>query len=222
MQALRSVENIMSENVNEINSENEEVKYEGTSFNEEETGTFKLPEGEPLCVVNYDVTIPEEEKGFKEFQKRHVRKPNIIKTVVFGLVFAVFFVQMLQDKSATLNWIAMTVAAAAIFIVWYNPVMIRKNLMKALEAIKDDKYIFKLYGDAFTIETIIPDDEFEEGEERIAPIPRVVWFDKSDFDVCELSDMFVIIMKKETIYVLPKRCMNGGDEESIRKTLIKG
>lgn len=201
-------------------------KYGGTSFNEadatdENAGavSVKLPEGEVLAEVFYDVTIPEEDKGFREFQKKYVRKSAIIKTVVFAAVFAVFFVQMLKDFNETLNWIAMTIAAAAIFMVWYNPVSIRKSLMKALEQIKDDRYIFKLYGDAFTIETIIPDEEFEEGEERVYPVPRVVKLDSGSFELSELDDMFVIIMKKETIYVLPKRCMKPEDEKLIREKL---
>lgn len=196
-------------------------KYGGTSFNGGEN-KVTLPEGETLAEVNYNVTIPEEEKGFKEFQKKYVRRSSIIKTIIFALVFAVFCAQQIAGKGEeTLNWIAMTIAAAAVFIVWYNPVSVRKNLMKALEALKDDRYIFKLYQEAFTIETVIPEDEFEEGEERVYPVPRVVDLIGGNFELSELEDMFVIIMKKETIYVLPKRCMTEKDEKLIREKLSR-
>lgn len=194
-------------------------KYGGSSFNDGE-GKPELPEGEALAEVFYDVTIPEEDKGFREFQRLFVRKSSIIKTVVLLLVFAVFCAQQIAGKGGeTLNWIAMTISAAAVVIVWYNPVSVRKSLMKALEAVKDDRYIFRLYEDAFSIETIIPEEEFEEGEERIYPIPRVVKLAQADFLLSELEDMFVVIMKKETIYVLPKRCMTQQDMDVIRKKL---
>lgn len=191
---------------------------QGTSFNENEDNT--LPTGEVLCQVNYNVTIPEEEKAFKLFQKIYVTKSNIIKTVVLGIVFVIFLSQLLNNIATYVSAIGLTVAVIGIFITWYNPVVIRKSLMKALKPLENDRYIFKLYEDAFTIETVIDESEFEEGEERISPPPRIVWKNAGNFEVRELDDMFVIIMKKETIYVLPKRCMVDKTEEIIRKNLI--
>ena len=193
--------------------------YGGTSMNEE--NSVEMPEGEVLCQVDYNVTLKEEDKAFRLFQKLYVRKANIIKTVVLLCVFGVFFAQFLSNKSDYVSIIAMTIAVVGLFVTWYNPVAIRKGLMKALAPLENDKYIFKLYGDAFTIETVIDESEFEEGEERIYPPPRVVWKEKSDFEVFELEDMFCIIMKKETIYVLPKRCMNDEKAELIRSELLK-
>ena len=193
--------------------------YGGTSMNEE--NSVEMPEGEVLCQVDYNVTLKEEDKAFRLFQKLYVRKANIIKTIVMGLVFAVFLVQFLDNKNSYISLIGMTIAVVGLFVTWYNPVAIRKGLMKALAPLENDKYIFKLYVDAFTIETVIDESEFEEGEERIYPPPRVVWKEKSDFEVFELEDMFCIIMKKETIYVLPKRCMNEKKAELIRGELLK-
>ena len=170
-------------------------KYGGTSFND--NGSVKMPEGEALCRVDYDVKLCEEEKAFRLFQKLYVRKSNIIKTVVLGIVLVVFGFQFVTDVNDYLSLAAVIIAAVAVFITWYNPVIIRKSLMKALAPLEKDKYIFKLFDDAFTIETEISDEEFEEGEERIAPPPRVVWFEKSDFEVKELDDMFVLIMKNK-------------------------
>lgn len=192
--------------------------YGGTSMNED--NSIEMPKGEVLCEVNYNVTLKEEDKAFRLFQKLFVRKSNIIKTIVMGLVFAVFLVQFLDNKNSYISLIGMTIAAVGIFITWYNPVMIRKGLMKALAPLEKDRYIFKLYNDAFSIETVIDESEYEEGEERISPPPRVVWKDKSDFLVHELDEMFCIIMKKETIYVLPKRCMDDNQAEIVRKELV--
>jgi len=192
--------------------------YGGTSMNED--NSIEMPQGEVLCQVHYNVTLKEEDKAFRLFQRLYVIKSNIIKTVVLSVVFAVFFVQFLANKSDYISSIAMTIAVMGIFITWYNTYAIRKGLMKALAPLENDRYIFKLYYDAFTIETVIDESEFEEGEERISPPPRVVWKDKSDFEVHELEEMFSIIMKKETIYVLPKRCMDDNQAEIVRKELV--
>lgn len=218
----------MSEEKNiEEFEENEQIEtfehdgkiYGGTSLNEE--NSIEMPSSEVLCQIDYNVKLTEEEKAFKLFQKLYVRKSNIIKTFVMLMVFVVFFVQFLSNKSDYISLIAMTVAVMGIFITLYNPVAIRKGLMKALAPLENDSYIFKLYDDAFTIETVIDESEFLEDEERISPPPRVVWTEKSDFSVYELDDMFVIIMKKETIYVLPKRCMDEQKAEIIRNKLLK-
>lgn len=194
-------------------------KYGGTSFNDD--GSVKLPEGESILKVDYNVRLEEEDKAFREFQKMYVRRSNIIKTVVLAMVMLVFGYQFLKNHNDYISGAAIFIAAAAIFIVWYNPVMIRKNLMKALAPLEKDRYIFKLYDDAFTIETVIDESEFEEGEERIAPPPRVVWLEGSAFEIKELDEIFVVIMKKETIYVLPKRCMNDDQAGVIRERLEK-
>lgn len=198
--------------------EEKEINPQGTSFNE--NGDDALPSGEVLCSVNYNVTIPEEEKAFRLFQKIYVTKSNIIKTIVLGIVFIIFLSQLLNNVATYVSAIGMTVAVIGIFITWYNPVVIRKSLMNALKPLENDRYIFKLYEDAFTIETIIDESEFEEGEERISPPPRIVWKNSDNFEVRELDDMFVIIMKKETIYVLPKRCMDKDVEKIIVQNLI--
>lgn len=199
--------------------EHEGKIYGGTSLND--NNSIEMPQGDTLCQIDYNVTLKEEDKAFRLFQKLYVRKSNIIKTIVLSLVFVVFLMTYLSDKNSYISLIAMTVAVVGIFITWYNPVMIRKGLMKALAPLEKDRYIFKLYDDAFTIETVIDESEFEEGEERISPPPRVVWKDKSDFEVYELDDMFCIIMKKETIYVLPKRCMDDEKAEIVRNNLVK-
>lgn len=175
---------------------------------------------EPVCVVNYNVTASENENAYNEFQNRFRKKKRIISTCVFSAVFLVFLLQEIIFEGSNINWIGMVVTAAAVFITWYNPVMVRKTLVQALEAIKDDRYIFTLYKWGFTIETIIPEDEFEDGEERVSPPPRRVKFSDGNFSCCENEELFVIFIGRETIYALPKRCMSDNDKEIIRKIMI--
>ena len=79
--------------------------------------------------------------------------------------------------------------------------------MQALKPLEDDKYVFTLYDDSFKIETL-PTEE-EKQEEDFTPVP---------LNVLENDEMFIIILKKETIYVLAKRVMNEQQQETLRKT----
>ena len=48
--------------------------------------------------------------------------------------------------------------------------------------------------------------------------PRIVGFEDISLNVLENDEMFIIILKKETIYVLAKRVMNEQQQETLRKT----
>ena len=80
-----------------------------------------------------------------------------------------------------------------------------------------DRYVFTLYDDSFKIETL-PTEE-EKQEEDFTPVPpRIVGFEDISLNVLENDEMFIIILKKETIYVLAKRVMNEQQQETLRKT----
>ena len=109
----------------------------------------------------------------------------------------------------------MFVSLAFIFVIWFNTFKIRKSLLQALKVLENDKYIFTLYDDRFSIETILDESEFDEDEEIPVVKPRVVTFGETEIHVIENIDMYILILKKDTIYVLPKRCF----DENISKEL---
>ena len=169
-----------------------------------------------LAQIEYDVKNDEEGQAFLLFQKKFVYKKNWIKTIAFAIVAVLFIISICRKPEQALNYILATLCIAFIFITWYNTKKIRTSLLDALKLIEDDRYIFTLYEDCFKIETIIS-DEVDENGEKIPPVqPRVVFFDSTVIDVIETDNMFVLILKKDTIYVLPKRCMGNEKEEILR------
>ena len=184
----------------------------------EETEIVKAEERPSLCSFEFNVTIDEEDDAFRTFQKRYVFKRNVIKSVGFGLLGVGFLVSSFFYPDQVMNYILFAVCFAAVVMIWYNNVKIRRSLMDALQMLADDKYIFTLYNDKFRIETILPEDEREaEDFEEIPPQE----FDLSDplLDAVEKDDKFVIIVKRATIYVLPKRCMNDEQMKLVREKL---
>ena len=168
-----------------------------------------------LLSFEYNVKNSEEEQAFTAFQKKYVYKGNYIKTALFGAVAVLFLISFIRDPKEYLNPVLMFVSLAFIFVIWFNTFKIRKSLLQALKVLENDKYIFTLYDDKFSIETILDESEFEEDEEIPTVQPRIVNFKETEIYVIENIDMFILILKKDTIYVLPKRCF----DENISKEL---
>ena len=173
----------------------------------------------PNLSVAYDIKNTEEEEAFITFQKKYILKSNILKTVAFGILALLFIYQIINAPDNFASWLCFVVCLAVIFIVWYNPIKIRKTLMQSLKPLEDDRYIFKLYENKFSIETVIPQEEIEEaikeGEEPVKIPPKVVDFSDTGLSVLEKENMFVIFLKKESIYVLPKRCMTESEIKQL-------
>lgn len=172
-----------------------------------------------LAIVEYDVKNTEEKEAFTAFQKKFVYRQNIIKTIVFALVGIIFLVRVIYKPENAVFWLGLVICLAAIFIFWYNPIKIRKTLMQSLKPLEGDRYIFKLYDYKFSIETILPEDErFDEEGNEIVIKPRVVQFSDIGLKILEKREMFLLFLKKESIYVLPKRCMEDYQINIVRKT----
>lgn len=199
----------------EENSEIEEMTSEESVLEEEaddDEEVYELPTTQKLCSFEFNVKNEEEDKAFLFFQKKYVYKKNWIKTAGFGILAVGFAISAYRDPSMAVNYMLMGVSLAAIAAIWYNTKKVRQSLMEALKMLEDDRYIFSLYEDCFVIETIISEEE--KSEEGFVPIkPNIEKLSDENLDITEHDDMFVIIVKKETIFVLPKRCMN---EEQIK------
>ena len=173
----------------------------------------------PVLTVNYDVKNEEEGQAFLFFQKKYVYKKNWIKTIAFAIVALVFLWSVYKTPDRPLNYMFVAICVAAIFVIWHNTRKIRTSLMDALKILEGDKYLFSLYEDKFTIETVEAETVDENGE-PLPPIqPRVVTFADTILNVFEAEDKFIIVLKKDTIYVLPKRCMNEEQIAVLRNTL---
>lgn len=173
----------------------------------------------PKLSVTYDIKNTEEEEAFVEFQKKFILKSNILKTVAFGILAILFIYQIVKAPDNFASWLCMVVCLAVIFIVWYNPIKIRKTLMQSLKPLEDDRYIFKLYENKFSIETVISQEEIDQaikdGEEPPNIPPRIVSFGDIGLSVFEKDNLFIIFLKKESIYVLPKRCLTENEIKQL-------
>lgn len=198
----------------------EDISTEDTEENEvdEENSEEDTPEleKEPVISFEYDVKNEEEEKAFLIFQKKYVYKHNYKVTALFAVVAVLFLISIIKNPGGYLNWVLMFICLFMIFATWFNTVRIRKYLMSALKSLEDDKYRFTLYEDSFKIETVFTEEEMTE-EDFVPVKPRVVNFNDINLNVIETSEMFIIILKKETIYVLSKRVISDENQNILRE-----
>ncbi len=180
---------------------------------------ISAPEKEPIITLEYDVKNEEEDRAFLTFQKKYVYPHNIKVTVAFGIVAAVFIASIIRNPDGYLNYVLGFICLFMIALTWYNTFRIRKYLVKALKVLEDDKYRFTLYDGSFVIETL--ETSADEDEDAPPIEPNTVLFEETQVSVIENDEMFVIIVKKESIYVLAKRLISDEQQALLRDNLSK-
>ena len=176
---------------------------------------------QPMLVVDYDVKNEEEDRAFRAYQKKFVYPHNWKVTAAFAVVAAAFIVSIIKYPGGYLNYVLLAICLVVIALTWYNSVRIRKYLVRALKELEDDRYRFTLYESGFMIETIVSEEE-KKSEDYVPIKPRRVHLgDNSDknndtVEVIENDEMFIIIIEKETLYVLSKRLLSQQQQEVIR------
>ena len=175
----------------------------------------------PMLVLDYDVKNDEEDRAFRAYQKKFVYPHNWKVTAAFSVVAAAFIVSIIKSPDGYLNYVLLAISITAILLTWYNSYRIRKYLVKALKNLEDDKYRFTLYESGFTIETLVSEEE-KQAEDYVPVKPRRVHLgDNSDInndtvEVIENDEMFIVILEKETFYVLCKRLMTDSQQKILR------
>ena len=205
------------------------VKNDFKSFEEKELEEYDAKaikdadsfDEQPMLVVDYDVKNDEEDRAFRAYQKKFVYPHNWKVTAAFAVVSAAFIVSIIKYPGGYLNYVLLAICLVVIALTWYNSVRIRKYLVRALKELEDDRYRFSLYESGFMIETIVSEEE-KQSPDYVPIKPRRVFLgDNSDknndtVEVIENDEMFIIIIEKETLYVLCKRLLNKQQQDIIR------
>ncbi|HCJ40700.1 hypothetical protein [uncultured Ruminococcus sp.] len=196
--------NIELEDVNKASGDNAEKEF--------------MPTGIPITSFEYNIKNEEEEEAFTIFQQKYVYKRNFVVTGLFTIVAVMFAVSIIKNPSGYVNWVLCFVSLVMIFTTWFNTFRVKKYLMRALKSLEDDKYRFSLYDDCFKIETVFTEEE-KAAEDFVPVKPRVVRFEDISLNIIENARLFIIILRKETIYVLSKRVIEENDQTLLRNKL---
>ena len=90
--------------------------------------------------------------------------------------------------------------------------------MKSICHIKEDRYTTKISNVDIEINTEI--GEIDETNEDVEIPPKIISYEFDAPEIIELSDMFVVYLRKQMFYVIPKREMNA-EQEGIISNIFK-
>lgn len=164
-----------------------------------------MDEKEALQTLDYTILTEEYEKAFISFQKRYVFPKNIVMTVLFGGIAVLYGQQILVDSSYTAAWVLLAVCLAFIVLIWYNAFKIRKSLTHSIQEIQGDRYTMQVLEDGLLIRTKVANTD--ETDENTVIEPRRILFETERPEITDTADLFVLYLKKQMFYVIPKRCL---------------
>lgn len=154
--------------------------------------------------IDYDLTPEEVTKALKYFQKKTIRKKNIIYTVILGII-AVFYGQaVITDHTYALGYILGILALTVIGFMWYLPAKHIKSVARAM-VLSKDVYHLEVCPDGLLLPQ--KDGKF------------LLEFANAGVSATEFSDLFLLIVSREKMFAIPKRCLSPETEEQLREML---
>lgn len=174
-------------------------------------------EKKKLSDLAYTITVDNYDKAFGEVQKRFEFPRNIVFTVLVALVAAYnLYMAIKVPTNNNTQVMIVGVSIAFLLILWITPLKRRKTLKEALSTIEDDSYTAEVFEDSIKITTVVKPDE-EGNIPEIAP--KIIFYETDEPYVMEIPDEFVIYIKKQMFYVIPKKYLSDEQTELLRKEL---
>lgn len=173
-----------------------------------------IPETAP-----YHIDFDLYKEAYKCYQKHFVLPKNRIMQLLLLLLAVDFGYHGIKNPDNRMAFVLMIICAALIFILWYNPLRMRRSVMDVIRDMDGDEYTFSMDSEKMTFRTVpaeyiqdVPDDEVE------AQPPSHLYYTNELF-VIEKYEFFLICRGKQVFYVLPKYALYDNQAEMIRMTL---
>lgn len=215
-------------------------------FGDGESGQISPPEGELLAEGEYESNAEEILKGYKVYQKRYVFSSLIWKMllVLLAVTSSVMMIMTSEDPIIPAMCLMISIAVGIWFIT--TPVSNRKKLMRGLDIMEETRYKAEFYTDKIKISTCTEDivekenisekpeqteqtEKAEQSEQTEADmaldgeneeIPAtVIHLDSPIVDLNDREDMFILVVKKSYVFIIPKTAFGDDKCEKIREKL---
>lgn len=201
------------------------------------TGELSL-ENNKNAIIEKEYHIPLEifSKAFTCFQKKFIYPKIYLMILCYFLIIVWQVILIIKDKANNISAFIIMTAFLAIFISWYNPKKVKRNLLESIKEIETDLYKFKLFDDyisllALSKEEIISFEETDEnnieksenegnydifeGESRDNSDrdATILKFNNAYFSIIEYDEFYILYQAKIIFYVVPKKDFS--DEELL-------
>lgn len=178
----------------------------------------------------YKIPFETFRKAYYAFQKKNVLPKSYLFMGLFLVIAVIYIIAAVKDPSNTLAYVLICVCIALAAREWYNPRKIRRNILDAVreENLEDETYKIIVAEEFVEISTLpgeeLPESEPEESgeaeeseeyhEEELPEASRLAIND--DLSVFEYDDFFLLHVKKQMFYVVPKQDFTDSEIEIIR------
>lgn len=170
-----------------------------------------------LSTLNYTISVDNYDEAFVEVLKKYTYPLHTVYTIVVALVAGYNGWMIYKNPTNNIHWLIIAISLAFIFTLWYNPIKRRKSLRQALSQLDDDSYVAEIYSDSIKITTVVEPDE-ETGETQEIS-PKIIFYETDEPHVIETENLFVIYIKKQMFYVIPKSFLSGEQKKLLRTEL---
>lgn len=207
-------------------------------FGDGDSGQLAPPAGELLAEGEYESRSDEILKGYKVYQKKYVFTSLIWKMLLVALAVTSSVMMIMTSEDPMLP--AMCLLISISVGIWFvsTPVSNRKKLMRGLDSMEGTKYKAEFFTDKIKISTPIEEsvetvqivqekqEKTEQSEADIAlggendEIPAtVIHLDSPIVDLTDREDMFILVVKKAYVFIIPKRAFTEDECQRIRDKL---
>lgn len=207
-------------------------------FGDGDSGQLAAPAGELLAEGEYESVSDEILKGYKVYQKKYVFTSLIWKMLLVALAVTSSVMMIMTSEDPMLP--AMCLLISISVGIWFvsTPVSNRKKLMRGLDSMEGTKYKAEFFTDKIKISTPIEEsvetvqivqekqEKTEQSEADIAlggendEIPAtVIHLDSPIVDLTDREDMFILVVKKAYVFIIPKRAFTEDECQRIRDKL---
>lgn len=209
-------------------------------FGEENQDDISLHEGEFIAKGEYESRPEEVLDGYGIYQKRYVFKSLALKLILVLIALASSVMMIITSSGNDIMPIFCLLICISIGI-WFisQPITNKKNLRRALEIADDTKYQAEFFTDRIIISDIsspdnkkeekpengfsdneAPEEKKEDQEEKPEKPPAtIIHLDSHIVDLLDKSDIFILIVNKSYVFIIPKRGFTEDDIQRIREKL---
>ncbi|MBR5496012.1 MAG: YcxB family protein [Oscillospiraceae bacterium] len=160
--------------------------------------------------IEYDQTPQEVDQALHKFQKKTIYKKNYLYTGLLVVLAILYILQVIKNPEYTQGVILLMVCIVVLGAIWILPYNHRRKVKKAVENV-EVKYSIK-----FTSEKMVIPSR-EQGVEDLE-----IYFKDNQLEALETDTMFIMMLSRQTLFALPKRCLTSEQVSEVSAILEEG
>lgn len=213
-------------------------------FGDSDSGQLAPLAGELLAEGEYESKSDEILRGYKVYQKKYVFTSLIWKMLLVALAVTSSVMMIITSEDPMLPVMCLLISISV--GIWFvsTPVSNRKKLVRGLDSMESTKYKAEFFTDKIKISTPIAENVENKNTEDTEPpelskpsaeeqseadvaldgeneeIPAtVIHLDSPIVDLIDKEDMFILVVKKAYVFIIPKRAFTEGECQKVREKL---